>query len=62
LTKSDLCNNPNEYISKVESIAPGVSVHAVSAVNNFGKEELSSYLLPGSTVAIIGSSGVGKSP
>lgn len=51
----------DEYISKVRNIASGVSVHAVSAVNDLGKEELSSYFLPGLTVVIIGSSGVGKS-
>jgi ribosome biogenesis GTPase len=61
LTKADLCSNPDEYISLVHSIAPGVPVHTVSAVKDLGMDELSIYLTPGSTVAIIGSSGVGKS-
>lgn len=61
LTKSDLCSHPEKNIALIEAIAPGVPVHAVSAFLNKGKEELSPYLIPGYTVAIAGSSGVGKS-
>ncbi|QYR24263.1 ribosome small subunit-dependent GTPase A [Paenibacillus sp. sptzw28] len=61
LTKADLCENTPGRIAEVEAIAPGVSVHAVSAVLDIGKEALAPYLLPGSTAALTGSSGVGKS-
>lgn len=61
LTKSDLCGDWEQKLIEVEASAPGVPVHAVSAVMNRGKEALAAYLLPGTTVAVAGSSGVGKS-
>ena len=39
----------------------GVPVHAVSAVTGDGLDELDPYLQPGKTIALLGSSGVGKS-
>ena len=38
-----------------------VRVHCVSALYGIGTEELYQYLQPGKTIAILGSSGVGKS-
>lgn len=61
LTKADLCEDAASRTADVESIAPGVMVHAVSALNDQGKEALGPYLQPGRTIAVIGSSGVGKS-
>lgn len=61
LTKADLCSDPDEYVSRVMSSAPGVPVHAVSSVMDQGKEAIAPYLVPGHTVAISGSSGAGKS-
>ncbi|SFE79971.1 ribosome biogenesis GTPase [Paenibacillus algorifonticola] len=61
LTKADLCDDPDHYAALVEGVAPGVPVHAVSAFENQGREALADYLLPGQTIAITGSSGVGKS-
>lgn len=61
LTKADLCDDPDEYVSQVVSSAPGVPVHAVSSVLDQGKEDILPYLMPGHTVAITGSSGAGKS-
>lgn len=61
LTKADLCSNLAESITSVQNIAPGVPVHAVSALQNQGRDDLAPYLLSGSTIAITGSSGVGKS-
>jgi ribosome biogenesis GTPase len=45
----------------VEAIAFGVPIVVLSAVNRRGLEELEAYLQPGQTVALLGSSGVGKS-
>jgi len=45
----------------VEAIAGGVPIHAVSAVTGTGMDGLRQYLTKGSTVALLGSSGVGKS-
>ncbi len=42
-------------------VSPGVPVHAVSAKTGEGLGELERYLAPGRTVALLGSSGVGKS-
>lgn len=61
LSKKDLCEDAAHKISVVESITFGVPVIAVSAVTGEGAEELRSYLSPGGTIAILGSSGVGKS-
>ncbi|MDU1911905.1 ribosome small subunit-dependent GTPase A [Fusobacterium sp.] len=61
LTKADLEDNISEKISELESIAFGVPIHIVSSYEDKGIEELKDYLKDGSTVALIGSSGVGKS-
>ncbi len=61
LTKSDLCNNVGRYVREVESVSDKVRVHAVSAVLDIGLDELEQYMLPGNTICLIGSSGVGKS-
>jgi ribosome biogenesis GTPase / thiamine phosphate phosphatase len=61
LNKADLCPNIAECILRVEEIAPGISIHPVSAKERTGLDELRSYLTKGSTVAFLGSSGVGKS-
>ncbi|SFE22668.1 ribosome biogenesis GTPase [Paenibacillus catalpae] len=61
LTKADLCEDPEAFASRMESAAPGVPVHLVSALQDQGKEQLLPYLQPGKTIAVTGSSGVGKS-
>lgn len=61
LTKADLCSNPGRYASEIERLSEKVSVHCVSALYGIGTEELNKYLQPGKTIAILGSSGVGKS-
>ncbi|SDZ68249.1 ribosome biogenesis GTPase [Evansella caseinilytica] len=61
LSKSDLCDDKQDKVMQVEAVAFGVPVHTVSALQNDGLEELSGYLSSGRTVALLGSSGVGKS-
>jgi ribosome biogenesis GTPase len=61
LTKADLCAEVEASVAAVEGIAPGVRVHAVSTFKKTGLDQLDEYLLPGRTVAFLGSSGVGKS-
>jgi ribosome biogenesis GTPase len=61
LNKADLCNDVAARVRAVESVAPGAPVHAVSAVLNEGVDVVRSYLIPGRTIAFLGSSGVGKS-
>ena len=61
LTKADLCDDPAARVREVEAVASGAPVHATSARQNHGLDVLGPYLAPGQTVALLGSSGVGKS-
>jgi ribosome biogenesis GTPase len=61
LTKLDLADDPAAEALPIEAIAFGVPVHHVSGVTGDGVESLAPYLGAGRTVALLGSSGVGKS-
>ena len=61
LTKADLCPDPLALLLEAEQVALGVSAHVVSNVTGEGLDELTTYLAPAQTIALLGSSGVGKS-
>ena len=61
LNKSDLCPDVPDCVAQAEEIAASVPVHALSAHTAQGLEVFYQYLCPGRTVALLGSSGVGKS-
>jgi ribosome biogenesis GTPase len=61
LNKADLRSDLPNVIARVEGIAPDVPIVAVSALAKGGLKDLEPYLVPGKTVALLGSSGVGKS-
>jgi len=61
LAKSDLMVETKSIIEDLAARVAGVPIHAVSALNASGIEELNEYLSPGRTIALLGSSGVGKS-
>jgi len=61
LNKADLCEDLDARIRQVRAIAPGADVVTISALNGDGIEALRPYLVPGETVAFVGSSGAGKS-
>ena len=61
LNKIDLEDNPTRLVEKIRSIAGDVPVIPLSALSKTGLGALSPYLNPGETVALVGSSGVGKS-
>jgi len=61
LNKTDLHEDLEAFVREVEAVAPGVPVHTVSALTDAGLAELGAYFTTGVTVALIGSSGVGKS-
>lgn len=61
LNKADLCDELEARVREVETLALGVSVVAVSAAEGAGLHALQAWLAPGRTVALLGSSGVGKS-
>jgi ribosome biogenesis GTPase / thiamine phosphate phosphatase len=59
LTKADL--HAEQDLGEVEAAAFGVDLHVTSAVTGDGVDALGQYLGRGQTVALLGSSGVGKS-
>jgi ribosome biogenesis GTPase / thiamine phosphate phosphatase len=61
LTKADTVPDPEPYVAEAESVAFGVPVHPVAAPTGLGLDEMRTYLQPGVTAALLGSSGVGKS-
>ena len=61
LNKADLVEDAEELRGEIEAIAPGAPVHFLSAKRGEGVEQLMPYLTRGRTVALMGSSGVGKS-
>jgi len=61
LSKADLCDDVEGRRAEVEGAAVGVPVCALSTRTGEGMESLEPHLRPGRTVALVGSSGVGKS-
>lgn len=61
LSKADLDDDVAGHRVAAEAVAPGIEVIAASAVTGQGIEAVRAHLVPGRTVAFIGSSGVGKS-
>lgn len=61
LNKTDLSANAEAEVRAVRERLPFVDVIGVSAKDAQGLEALTAYLTPARTVALIGSSGVGKS-
>jgi len=61
LNKADLVDDPGPYVAEVESLSPGVAVHAVSSKHPESLSVLRALVGPGRTGALLGSSGVGKS-
>jgi ribosome biogenesis GTPase len=59
LSKADLCADPDARRLEIEAL--GAPVHLVSAKTGAGIAGLAAYLGRGRTVALLGSSGVGKS-
>lgn len=61
LTKSDLCENLLEKINEVEKIAIGTDILVSSFLDDESYLRIMEYIKEKTTVAFIGSSGVGKS-
>ena len=61
LTKADLSPDPDAYVMRARSVQAGVAVEQVNALDGRTFGGLMSWVEPGSTVALVGSSGVGKS-
>jgi ribosome biogenesis GTPase len=61
LNKADVCEDLAGRIGDVSLVAPGVPVRVLSARSGAGLDSLTPLLERGKTVALLGSSGVGKS-
>ena len=61
LKKADCFDNVEEKIRTVSTNVTRVGVYAVSCLTGEGIPEILKYLSPGKTIALLGSSGVGKS-
>lgn len=61
LTKADLVDESSRFIAAVNEIAPLVPVIALNALDHTSATALTPWLGTGQTVALVGSSGVGKS-
>lgn len=61
LSKADLCDDPERFVREVEAIAVGVPIHVTSSLRDEGIESIAPYMQRGKTIALMGSSGVGKS-
>ena len=61
LNKADLCEDLAAKQLALEEVAIAVPVVVLSALHQHNLEALAPYLQPGRTVALLGSSGVGKS-
>ncbi len=63
VNKTDLCSAAElvDELAGLAAVAPGVPIIAVSAHSHTGLRELAAYCRPGHTIALVGSSGVGKS-
>jgi ribosome biogenesis GTPase len=61
LNKSDISEDNSARVAEVEAVAQGAPVHLISALEGNAIDLLQPYLKHGTTVALVGSSGVGKS-
>jgi ribosome biogenesis GTPase / thiamine phosphate phosphatase len=61
INKSDLAEDPGELTREIIPVSAGIPLILVSAMSGEGMGNLDPYLTPGTTIVLIGSSGVGKS-
>ncbi|HEY9843737.1 MAG: ribosome small subunit-dependent GTPase A [Candidatus Sericytochromatia bacterium] len=61
LSKADLASQAEALRAEVEAVAIGTEILTLSALTGTGLDALGPYLAPGQTLALLGSSGVGKS-
>jgi ribosome biogenesis GTPase len=60
LTKVDTCESPDAFVTRARSVQSGLSVIPINALDASTLDELRAWIEPGSTVTLVGSSGVGK--
>src|SRR5262245_8404439 len=60
LNKSDLCDDLDARLAQTRAIAGAAPVVPANTIATGGMDALQTHLIPGVTVALLGSSGVGK--
>ena len=61
ITKADTVDSVDEFVNEASRLSPGVLVEALDARDPAAVAALGSFCVDGQTVALLGSSGVGKS-
>ena len=61
ISKADTVDSVDEYVARASRLSPGLLVEALDARKHEDVERLRPWCGPGQTVALLGSSGVGKS-
>ncbi len=61
LTKTDLSDDASVYVDRARSVQRGVSVETANALDASTLDGVRAWIEPATTVALVGSSGVGKS-
>jgi len=61
ITKIDLSDDPDSYAERARSVQPGVPVELINGLDRSTFDGVIAWIEPGSTIALVGSSGVGKS-
>ena len=61
LTKIDLCESPDDYRGQLTGLHQNLNVELVNALDSSTLSGIKAYCEPGTTLAMVGSSGVGKS-
>ena len=61
LTKADLVDDPDDWRKRAERLSPLASAVAVNAKDPDDLQRLAAWVGPGQTMALVGSSGTGKS-
>lgn len=60
LTKMDLAEDADSYVARARSVQAGIPVVMLNALDAESFGDLRAWIEPGTTVALVGSSGVGK--
>jgi len=61
LSKSDQSETPQSFVEQIQSIDPFLMVEAINCLDEKSVDTLSPWIKKGSTIVVLGSSGVGKS-
>lgn len=61
LTKMDLCDDADVYLDPLKSLHAGLQTEIVNALDETTLDGIKALCTPGTTLAMVGSSGVGKS-